>query len=103
MIVHLPVKPFKCKVSEASGVLLQDKLGPTGMERGRVLTNVLLFSGVWKVVQQNVQPPRPHASPRRQQALQVPLLHQQVQPEGQPQPTHEGQTRHHGHLNRRTR
>lgn len=80
---------------------IKSELGPVVMEPGwSTDCCALVISGVRKVVQQNVQPPRSHASPCRQQTLQVPLLHQQVQPEGQPQPTHEGQTWHHGRLNR---
>lgn len=85
MIVHLPVKPFKCKVGEM------------GTNFCCLITLLYLFfkqkwpvretldwlsrrcvSGVREVFQQNVQPPRPHAPPRRQQAVQVPLLYQQV-------------------------
>lgn len=51
---------------------------------------------VWKGLQQDAQPDGPHAPPRRQQALQVPVLPQQVHPEGEPHAPHEGETRHHG-------
>lgn len=53
--------------------------------------------GVWEVLQPHVQPAGPYAPARRQQAIQVPLLLQQVQPQGKPEPAHEGQAWRHGH------
>lgn len=61
------------------------------------LTVGMLLAGLWEILQPHVQPAGAHAPARWQQALQVPLLLQQVQPEGQPQPAHEGQARGDGH------
>lgn len=51
------------------------------------------FAALWQGVQQDAQPDGPHASPLRQQALQMPLLSQQVHAEGEPHQAHEGQAR----------
>lgn len=61
------------------------------------LTPGTLPAGLREVLQPHVQPAGPHAPARGQQALQVSLLLQQVQPEGQPEPAHEGQARGDGH------
>lgn len=59
-------------------------------------TSLPCFSALWEGVQQDAQPNGPHASPLRQQTLQMPLLPEQVHAEGKPHQTHEGQTRCHG-------
>lgn len=59
-------------------------------------TSLPCLSALWEGVQQDAQPNGPHASPLRQQTLQMPLLPKQVHAEGKPYQTPEGQTRRHG-------
>lgn len=56
-------------------------------------TSLPYFSALREGVQQDAQPDGPHASPLRQQTLQMPLLPEQVHSEGEPHQTHEGQAR----------
>lgn len=56
----------------------------------------LCFSALWQGVQQDAQPNGPHASPLRQQTLQMPVLPEQVHAEGKPHQAHESQARCHG-------
>lgn len=48
------------------------------------------LSALWERIQQDAQPNGPHASPLRQQTLQMPILPEQVHTEGEPHQTHEG-------------